>query len=426
VADPDVSRVWDVFEHMTGDVTRRTLLKRMFCGAAALGIPGLPGRQGILPAFPPDDEIEQSEREAMASVAEDYRRKFNAPGLSVAIARNGRLAYKQAFGMTGHDARERLTTSHLFRIASVSKPITSAAVFSLIETSCLRSEDTIFGERGILETKYGKQPYGQGIEQITIDHLLTHTSGDWDLWHDPMFSNTEMNQAELISWALDTLPLKNPPGRVFAYSNFGYCILGRVIEKITGQSYADYVQKTILSPCGITDMRMGGNTLKDRAPREVTYYQQSLVEGEDHNDDPYALNVTRMDSHGGWIATPTDLVRFATHVDGFDVSRNILKPETIRRMTTPSNVKSNYARGWQVNAAGHWWHGGDLGGTSAILVRTATRFCWAALTNTRCKSSADALDDMVWEMAKKVSAWRAALAQEVPPRDKEYVTWAEY
>jgi len=116
-----------------------------------------------------------------------------------------------------------------------------------------------------------------------------------------------------------------------------------------------------------------------------------------------------MDAHGGWIATPADLVRFATHVDGFDVSRKILKPETIRRMTTPSSVRPNYARGWNVNEAGHWWHGGDLGGTSAILVRTSSRFCWAALTNTRRGLSQEALDDMVWEVAKKVSAWRRAL-----------------
>jgi CubicO group peptidase (beta-lactamase class C family) len=387
---------------------RRAALKTIFCGAA-FTVPATIGHRLSGLAELQRSEIEGSERDAMADVAEEYRRRFAAPGLSVAIALDGRLRYQQAFGFTGHDSREPLTTSNLFRIASVSKPITSAAIFSLIETGRLRSDDTVFGERGILGTKYGKQPYGQSIEQITIDHLLTHTSGDWDPWHDPMFKHTEMSQEELISWALDNLPLKNSPGKVFAYSNFGYCLLGRVIEKITGMPYAEYVQKRILGPIEIKDMRIGGNTLADRAPGEVTYYGQTLIEGEDHNDGPYALNVTRMDSHGGWIATPADLTRFASHVDGFAASRNILKPETIRQMTTPSSAKPSYARGWAVNAAGHWWHSGDLGGTSAILVRTASHFCWAALTNTRCKSSSDALDDMVWEMARKVSAWRAAL-----------------
>jgi len=65
---------------------------------------------------------------------------------------------------------------------------------------------------------------------------------------------------------------------------------------------------------------------------EVTYYGQPLVKGEDHADDPYALNVARMDAHGGWIATAAGLARFAMHVDGFDEDRNILRPHTIRQI----------------------------------------------------------------------------------------------
>ena len=287
----------------------------------------------------------------------------------------------------------------------MTKPITSAAIFSLIEKGHLRNGDRIFGKHGILGTKYGSPPYGQGVEQITIDHLLTHTSGGWDFSNDPMFLNPAMDQAELISWTLDNQPLKNPPGKAFAYSNFGYCILGRVIETITAQPYSGYVQSAILLPCGITDMRIAGNTLNDRAPSEVTYYGQ----GQGPSQNPYEINVRRMDSHGGWIATPADLVHFATHVDGFDADRNILRSETIRRMATPSDANPNYARGWRVNRKGHWWHGGDLAGTTSVLVRTSSRFCWAALTNTR-REGTDALDDMVWEMVSKVSAWRTALA----------------
>lgn len=352
----------------------------------------------------PESEIGPSERTAMAGVAEDFRKKFNAPGLSVAIAREGHLVYEQAFGVTGSGSRQEITTSNLFRIASVSKPITSAAIFSLIEKGQLRSEDTVFGDYGLLGRKYGRQPYGREVEKITIDHLLTHTCGGWDNLHDdPMFSNLTMNQEQLISWTLDNQPLKNHPGTVFAYSNFGFCILGRVIEKVTGQPYSAFVKEAILSPCGIADMQIGGNTLRDRAAQEVTYFPQG---GGGYND-PYGINVSRMDSHGGWIATPADLVRFATHVDGFDRSRNILKPETIRRMATPGDVNPGYARGWNVNTNGHWWHGGDLAGTTAIMVRTSTRFCWAALTNTRREGAMAALDDMLWDMVSKVSAWRS-------------------
>jgi CubicO group peptidase (beta-lactamase class C family) len=351
-------------------------------------------------------DIEPSERQAMAGVAEDFMRQLNAPGLSLAVARDGRIVYEQSLGFTGHGSKERLTTSHLFRIASVSKPITSAAILRLMEQGRLQIEETVFGKRGILGTRYGGPTYGPGIEQITIDHLLTHTAGGWsNLENDPMFLNVGMDQAELISWTLKNQALRNPPGKVFAYSNFGYCILGRVIERITGQSYAEYVRSAILQPCGITDMRIGENTLQKRAGREVTYYGQ----GEGPYDEPYAINVRRMDSHGGWIATPGDLVRFAIHVDGFDHNRNILQPETIRKMATSTAANRHYARGWNVNEKGHWWHGGDLAGTTAVLVRTSSRFCWAALTNTRRGESAEAIDDMLWNLVRKVSAWRSAL-----------------
>ena len=402
------------------DMRRRTALKNIFCGTA-FSIPYL-ARRGILATFSPlptfsfNDEIDTVERKAMASVAEDFMRSFDAPALSVAIAHNGRFVYEQAFGVTSRKTREELTASCLFRIASTSKPITSAAIFDLIEKGRLRSEDKVFGEHGILRGDYGRRPYRQWVEQITIDHLLTHTGGGWNNGpDDPMFSNPGMNHAELISWTLNSQPLANPPGTVFAYSNFGYCVLGRVIEKVTRQSYSDHVRNTILSPCGITDMRIAGNTIEDRAAREVTYYGQN-------GENPYGMNVTRMDSHGGWLATPSDLVQFAAHIDGFDSKRNILKAETIRMMAAPNNVNPNYARGWRVNPKGHWWHLGSLPGTTAIVVRTSSDFCWAALTNTRRQPEEEmdgALDQMVWDMVLKVNAWRAAIAQDVLPHGEE-------
>jgi hypothetical protein len=116
-----------------------------------------------------------------------------------------------------------------------------------------------------------------------------------------------------------------------------------------------------------------------------------------------------MDSHGGWLANPADLVRFATHVDGFTTTPNILKPETIKKMTTHCDVDANYARGWQVNSLGNWWHNGSFPGTTTILFRTSKGFCWAAMTNTRTQPERvinRALDDMVWDMGRKVSAWK--------------------
>jgi len=339
----------------------------------------------------------------MADVATAFMRKFDVPGLSVAIARAGRLVYENPFGESNRQSRERLTVSNLFRIASVTKPITSTAIFTLIERGKLRLHDKVFGPGAVLGTEFGKPPYKQGVDEITIDHLLTHTCGGWDNSNDdPMFENVGMDHAQLVTWTLDTKPLKNPPGTHFAYSNFGYCVLGRVIEQVTGRAYDDFVREGILGPCGVRDMRISGNTLEERFPEEVIYYGQG-------GEIPYDMNVRRMDSHGGWLATPRDLVLFLNHVDGLKSTPNILKPETIKMMTTPSPVNAGYARGWAVNSAPNWWHNGSLPGTMTIMVRTASGFCWAALANTRATGQPDmglALDNMVWDMARKVSTWK--------------------
>jgi CubicO group peptidase (beta-lactamase class C family) len=322
------------------------------------------------------------------------------PGLSVAVGHDGVLLYQDAFGLADSEKHEAATPKHLFRIASVTKTITSVAIFSLIEQGRLQLTDKVFGPGAITGTDYGKPPYHPQIDQITIEHLLTHTSGGWPNTHnDPMFMNLQMNQAQLIAWALRNQPLDNPPGQHYAYSNFGYCVLGRVIEKITGRPYADYVRDSVLKPCSVGDMTIAGNTLAQRQPDEVKYYSQS--------GNPYSMNVTRMDSHGGWIAAPADLVQFFMHVDGFPAPPNILKPQTIEVMTTASAANAGYAKGWEVNKADNWWHSGFFLGTSTIAVRTHTGFCWAAFTNTRTSSAMDSdLDKLVWNMVGQVKSWK--------------------
>jgi CubicO group peptidase (beta-lactamase class C family) len=94
-----------------------------------------------------------------------------------------------------------------------------------------------------------------------------------------------MSHRELINWALETQPLRWEPGYHYAYSNFGYCLLGRMIEKITKQKYDQYIVSAVLGPSGISDMQIAGNTLEERAANEVKYYSQ--VAGQ----DPYDLNI---------------------------------------------------------------------------------------------------------------------------------------
>jgi CubicO group peptidase (beta-lactamase class C family) len=389
-------------------ISRRALLRNLV-GTAVTGsiAPQLHGFSNV----PAQEQEHNGSRAAMFRIARAFMEKYSVPGLSISITRHGKFVYEHQFGMANREEAQQLLPASLFRIASVTKPITSVTIFTLIEKGRLNLNDKVFGPSGILDEKFGKPPYKQYVTDITVDHLLTHTCGGWpNDSSDPMFRYNSWDQARLISWVLDTLPLTSPPGLRWAYSNFGYCLLGRVIEQVTGQPYADYVQANVLAPCGITDMRIAGNKLKERAPNEVAYYGQ-------YSEDPYKMNVTRMDSHGGWIATPTDLAIFLDHVAGAPNIPSLLQPETIKIMTTPSLAypqfsPGKYARGWMVrnNGAGNWWHNGSLPGSTTIMVRTSTGVCWAALTDTRTQPSDEidaALDQMVWDMVRQVPAWQA-------------------
>jgi len=203
---------------------------------------------------------------ASRDIAEAYRKKYDIPGLSIAIARNEALVCVMCLGKADTQSGRSVTPSNLFRIASVSKPITSVTLFKLIEAGKLKLSDTVFGDGSIFGSDFGAPPYLAGVDAITIEHLMTHTAGGWQNdGDDPMFHHGEMDHHELIKWTIANQQLKNPPGEKFAYSNFGYCILGRVIEKLTGEPYAAAVQRLVLQPCGIRDMRIAGDTEQERA-----------------------------------------------------------------------------------------------------------------------------------------------------------------
>ena len=397
---PAASRATLLSRHAMTTISRRDFLKRTGAAIASATMPAIAGpisasaRETEAPPKPTGAELR-----TITDVAQKFMDKHNMPGLSVAIARHGQFVYQAGFGYADKAADQLVNPAHLFRIASVTKPITSVALFTLIQEGRLKLDDRVFGAGGVLGFDYG-DGYPERVSRITIHHLLTHTSGGWaNDGNDPMFRNLKMSHKELITWAVNNQSLKDEPGQHYAYSNFGYCILGRVLEKISGRSYSDFVRQAVLKPCGIQDMQLAGNTLAQRALREVLYYGG--------NGNPYNMNVTRMDSHGGWIGTPSDLVQFALHVDGFDTTPSILRKETIRTMTASTAANEGYACGWCVNRAHNYWHNGSLPGVTTILVRTASGLCWAAFANARSEGANLAIDQMMWKMVKAVPAWRA-------------------
>ncbi|HLJ46926.1 MAG TPA: serine hydrolase, partial [Bryobacteraceae bacterium] len=172
------------------------------------------------------------------------------------------------------------------------------------------------------------------------------------------------------------------------------------------------------------DMRTGQTFLDERFPNEVKYYDFPGA-GLAHSvfpqrpgmvPDPYGgFYIEAMDSHGAWIASGADLVRFMLHVDGH-LQPAPLKPVTVREMIAspgaPAQIEPNvwYGMGWQVRRVGNdanWWHTGSLPGTTTLMVRTSQGMHWAALFNTRPKGGnfASELDGEMWKAAGEVKEW---------------------
>lgn len=321
--------------------------------------------------------------------------QWNVPGAALAVVKNGKLVLAHGYGVADTSTNQPVQPDSLFRIASLTKPITSAAIFLLVQQGKLHLSDKAFSILSNL-----KPPAGQSedprIQNITIQDLLWHAGG-WnrDTTFDPMFQPTTWNAADatgtprpasctvVIEYMLGK-PLQFTPGTSYNYSNFGYCILGRVIEKVTGISYEQFVQQNVLATFGISDMKMGHTQLSQRAPGEVKYYDPadgnttSVFPGGGTVPWPYGgFYIEAMDSHGGWIASPVDLMRFVVGLDG-NASYILLNPSMIRQMLVrPTTGYWDgsaywYASGWDVRPAGpdaNWWHTGSLPGTASEVVR---------------------------------------------------------
>jgi CubicO group peptidase (beta-lactamase class C family) len=205
-------------------------------------------------------------------------------------------------------------------------------------------------------------------------------------------------------------PLDFDPGTKQAYSNFGYCILGRIIEKVSGMSYEDYVRTSVLVPAGAVDMRLGRSLPEDRAEGEVSYYDSpgaSMMPsvfpfGPQTVPAPYgAFSLESADSCGGWIASAPGLLRFLLAVDGNPATPDVLQKETIDLMTAPpfpdsQDFGSYYALGWMVQKMGReamYSHSGGFPGTATMMVHMSADsersrlpnpdVSWVALFNSR-------------------------------------------
>jgi N-acyl-D-amino-acid deacylase len=370
------------------------------------------------PVSPPEIPISGAAVPGMTSydqIIPALMRKYGIPGGAVAVMRGGKLIYARGFGYADVENKTPVQPDALFRLASVSKPITSVAIMKLVEENKLTLDDRVAPLIEHLAPAPGAT-VDPRWEQITIRQLLDHTGG-WDRnrpngGFDPMFRPAiaaaavgapAPASAETIIRYMKGMPLDFDPGTRFVYSNFGYAILGRVIEQLSGMPYEEYVRVRVLQPVGANRTRLGKTRMGDALADEVKYYfpgmnvnaplVPSVFPGEGMVPVNYGgFYVEAMDSHGGWVSSTVDLLRFMAGVDGRATPPDILSAGVVAEMTGSGATLScgggpcYYASGWLIRPTqgdATWEHGGSLPGTTSILVRSYNNFSWVALFNAR-------------------------------------------
>ena len=412
------------------------------CFAGLLSCSGEPIAPYIAPPAQQDIPIsgaQVSGMEAFDQSVRDVMGKYAIPGGAVAVVHDGKLFYARGFGYADVEKKTPAQPDALFRIASVSKPITSAAIMKLVEEGKLTLDDPVAPFIAHLTPAAGAT-VDPRWEQITIRQLLDHTGG-WDRdkpngGFDPMFrpaiAAAAVNapapaSAETIIRYMKGMPFDFNPGEKFVYSNFGYDILGRVIERLSGMKYEDYVRSRVLQRVGANRTRLGKTRMKDALAEEVKYYlpgmgvNAPLVASVFPGEGPVPMNyggyyLEALDSHGGWVSSTIDLLRFVNGIDGRASPPDILTPQLVAEMTSNgaplcADGSCFYAGGWFVRPVQNgstWWHGGDLPGTKAILVRSYYNVSWVALFNAGVSADVGGeLDAALWASLGKITTFPA-------------------
>ncbi len=301
----------------------------------------------------------QTEAEKVDALVLEHMRKPGAVGLSVAVARGETLVYSKAHGFAELEHAVPANDETMFRIGSVTKQFTAAAILKLAERGKLAIDDPL--------TRFLPNYPTHGHE-ITLRHLLTHTSGIPSYtelgpsWEE--LKTKQLSDAEMVALWQDK-PLEFAPGERWKYCNSGYYLLGMVIEKASGLGYAEFLREAFFDPLQLARTRYDSSEelLLNRA-QGYAYEQERFW-----NDA--ALDMRQPGAAGGLVSSAGDLVRWQLAL----LSGRALAPESYEEMKLPfllaSGKETNYGMGLQLDTlAGKScvWHGGGINGFNSVLM----------------------------------------------------------
>ena len=237
-----------------------------------------------------------------------------SPAAAVAVLRDGELVHEAAYGMRSGD--DPVEPGDRFRVASISKTITAITVLQLVEDGLIGLDDPVGGR---VIARLGVAAPTAGTDTITVRQLLAHRSG-FPQYEELMFRNQVGSCAE-AAVAGFSRPLETTPGTRFRYSNLNFCVLGIVVEELTGRPYEDVVRSRLLEPLGITGMRLAGTF--DVGDGDV-----------EHRSDEGRNYMEVLGAAGAWIASPTDIVRILDSIDPRTPGFAPLQAATLEQMKT--------------------------------------------------------------------------------------------
>jgi serine beta-lactamase-like protein LACTB len=317
--------------------------------------------------------------------------KTGTPGLSVAIAKNDKVAWNEGFGKADVENDLAVRPDSVFRIASISKTMTATAIMQLVERGKVSLDDPI--------RRYVPAFPDKTEGTVTLRHLLTHTSGVRH-YNDGEFDNKasyDTLDAAFTVFARD--PLRFAPGAKYLYSTYGYNLLAGVVEAVSGVTFEQYLTEHVWKPAGMGDTRL-------EHPQEIVRHRVRQYVRTSSNKEllnaPYA-DLSVKWAGGGIISTAPDLARFHLALE----RGALLKADTLAQMyvaaTLNDGTKTEYGLGWQVVMAdGRRWiahSGGATGGTTYLLRSPETDLAVVLLSNVQ---NARGLRELALAFAKVV------------------------
>ena len=299
----------------------------------------------------------------------------DGPAGSVRVVKNGKTIYEKALGYADLENKVAARTDHVFRIGSITKQFTAVAILQLAKDGKLALTDEI--------TKFLPDYPTQG-KKITVEQLLNHTSGiksytSMEKW-TPEVHRKDFTPLELVDFFKNE-PMDFDPGTKYEYNNSAYILLGVIIEKVSGMTYAEYVQKNLFDPAGMkaSYYDMAGPLIPNRAHG----YSQKDGGGGGYVNCAY-LSMTQPYSAGSLASTTEDLCKWTAALHSGKILDQTWLKKAFQTTILPDGTNTHYGFGWQmanIQGSPTIEHGGGIHGFLSMMIYLPNEdVCVAALS----------------------------------------------